>query len=258
MSNLFTGDDLQGDIAFLDAVRAVPAAAARKSQLASRLVVGETDTVLEVGPGTGDDLQHLADAASRGLAIGVELSAGLAREAASRAAGRRNAALVVGDVRHLPIRRASVDAVYIERVLQHVVEVEEAIGEISRICRPDARILAFEPDQELRAHDHPDDDTERLLRARASARYANPTIGRRLYGLLVRVGFIDVAVEGTVTCTPGASVDVAQQVGDAMKAGQLNKERGLTYIKELERRQVAGLGFSVWVAFEARARWAPT
>jgi ubiquinone/menaquinone biosynthesis C-methylase UbiE len=256
MSNPFTGEDLQEDIAFLDAVRAVPAAAARKSRLARRLQVTESDTVLEIGPGTGDDLRHLAYAAASGVAIGVELSEGLAREAARRAEGQPEVSLLVGDVRHLPIRDGAIDAIYIERVLQHVSQVDLAVTEIARVCRAGARLLAFEPDQELRAHDHPDADTERLLRARASTRFVNPTIGRRLFGLLVRAGFVDVDVEGTVTCTPGAPLEVGRQVDEAIEAGQLDKERGTTYIEELERLQLAGLGFAVWIAFEVHARWA--
>jgi ubiquinone/menaquinone biosynthesis C-methylase UbiE len=257
MSNTFTGDDLQADIAFLDAVRAGPAAAVRKSQLATVLEVHESDTVLEIGPGTGDDLQHFARAARSGVAIGVELSEGLAREAARRAEGLSNVSLVVADVRHLPIRDHAADAVYVERVLQHVPQVDLALREIVRACRHGGRLLAFEPDQELRAHDHPDGDTERLLRARASARFANPTIGRRLYGLLLRAGFVDVAVEGTITCTLGASTDVRTQVDEAVEAGDLDQERGAAYLVDLERLQMAGLGFAVWVAFEAHARRAP-
>jgi hypothetical protein len=126
-----------------------------------------------------------------------------------------------------------------------------------RVCRHGGRLLAFEPDQELRAHDHPDGDTERLLRARASARFANPTIGRRLHGLLRHVGIVDVAVEGTITCTPGASTDVRTQVDEAVEAGELDPERGAAYVSDLDRLQMAGLGFAVWVAFEAHARRAP-
>src|SRR5437867_998623 len=96
---------LARDIEFLDGVRALPAAAVRKETLVETLGVTPGALVVEIGPGTGEDLQRFAVAAGTdGVAVGVDVSFGLAFEAKRRAvdAGVKNAVFVIADARRLP------------------------------------------------------------------------------------------------------------------------------------------------------------
>lgn len=241
------------DIEFLDHVRSLPAAAARKEQLPVSLGIASGDRVIELGPGTGDDLQRFAErAGGDGLAVGVDVSADLLNEAARRAP---DAVLVLGDARRLPFRERAFARGYAERVLQHVPEVQEAIAELHRVLQPGGLVLVFEPDQELRAVDHPDFELERLLRPRLAPQVANPAIGRQLVRLLTNAGFSVSSVEGTAAGQLGpASVDrTVSVVEDAIAEGRIEASRGVRYLDTLRSIDAAGPVFSVWVAFEVAA-----
>lgn len=250
-------DAVQDDIAFLDGVRAIEKVARRKSGLAAALSVGDGDVVLEIGPGTGEDLQQFAAAAGpAGLGVGVEIIPEMAAEAKRRAHGQ-NVVLVVADARHLPFRAEVINPVYGERVLQHVPGSEVAVAEIYRVLVERGRVLLFEPDQDLRALDHPDRATEALLRARNSSKFANPAMGRQLFGMLTRAGFDVSAVEGTAS--GATNLDVSAQtalVHEAVAAGALLQETGDTYLTQLTSLAARGETFSIWIAFEVAA-WKP-
>lgn len=246
-------DAVAEDIRFLDSVRELPAAAARKAQLAVTLGVGAGDVVIELGPGTGEELQRFATAAGpRGLAVGVDISPELVQEARRRAA---ELVLVVADARQLPFRSEAFSRGYAERVLQHVPEVEDAVAELYRVLVPEGRVLVFEPDQELRALDHPDVETERVLRRRVAPLVANPAIGRQLSRLLTAAGFAVDSIDGTATGRPGSvSFDrVAEAVSDAVRDGDVPVDRAERYLATLETMVAKGPVLSVWVAFEAAA-----
>lgn len=252
------GNDVGADIAFLDSVRGLPAAAARKADLAAKLGAAVGDTVLEIGPGTGEDLQRFAAAAApTGLAIGVDISLGLATEARRRAldSGLGNVWLVVADVRQLPIRDSAFSCAYGERVLQHVPRVEEAMHELYRVLKKGARLVVFEPDQSLRALDHPDIDTERLIRPRVAPQVANPTIGRQLYRRLTEGGFVVQSVDGVASGRPQSTGNgrVRAVVEAAVRDGELDRTRADRYLATIGEMEAAGTLFSIWIAFEVTA-----
>lgn len=252
-----SADAVAGDIEFLDAVRALPAAAQRKQQLPARLGVGPGDVVIEVGPGTGEDVQRFAAASNRGgLAVGVEISAAIASEAQRRARGAAASAavFVVADARSLPFRTSAFSCGYCERVLQHVPGVHEAIAELHRVVVAGGRVIVFEPDQELRALDHPDVETERLLRRRVAPDVVNPAIGRQLFRLLTEAGFAVESIDGTAAAQlrPPPIERVTDAVERAIADGQLDRARADAYLATLEA--TADVVLSIWVAFEVIAR----
>ncbi|HEX2572238.1 MAG TPA: class I SAM-dependent methyltransferase [Polyangia bacterium] len=100
--------------------------------LALRYVPGAH--VLEAGCGTGLILRRLAPVAAR--AVGVDLSAGMLRQAAAR-----GLTVVQGSVTDLPFADASFDVVCSFKVLAHVEHIDRAVHELSRVTRPGGHLL---------------------------------------------------------------------------------------------------------------------
>ncbi len=91
--------------------------------------------VLEVGPGTGRVLQHLAGVVgSEGLAVGIDLSPVMARLSRDRA----GVPVVVGDARALPFADRSFDRIFCSYVLDLIAPAEfpTVLSEFFRVLRP--------------------------------------------------------------------------------------------------------------------------
>ncbi len=91
--------------------------------------------VLEVGCGTGLILARLARVARR--AEGVDLSPGMLKLARERGLDVKE-----GSATELPYQDASFDTVASFKVLAHVPEIGQALGEMARVCRPGGHVLA--------------------------------------------------------------------------------------------------------------------
>jgi SAM-dependent methyltransferase len=92
----------------------------------------ERPRVLDAGCGTGRDLAWFE--AHGAVASGVDVSAGMLRQARTRVQGRLERA----DLRALPFADASFDAVWCMAVLLHLPKAEapHALGELHRVLRP--------------------------------------------------------------------------------------------------------------------------
>jgi ubiquinone/menaquinone biosynthesis C-methylase UbiE len=91
--------------------------------------------VLEVGCGTGLILEKLARLARR--AEGVDLSPGMLALAQGRGLSVRE-----GSATELPFPDASFDVVVSFKVLAHVPDIERALSEMARVCRPGGHVVA--------------------------------------------------------------------------------------------------------------------
>ncbi len=94
-----------------------------------RRYVTPSSTVLEAGCGTGLVLSRIAPHVRR--AIGVDLSAGMLRQAQTR-----KLHVVQGSVTALPFADASFDMVCSFKVLAHVEQIGLAMSELARVLRP--------------------------------------------------------------------------------------------------------------------------
>jgi SAM-dependent methyltransferase len=88
------------------------------------------DTVADVGCGNGLYLRALARRSHRGRVVGVDLSAGMATEAAT------HAPTICGDAQALPVRAAAFDVALAPHMLYHVPDQAAAVRELRRIVRP--------------------------------------------------------------------------------------------------------------------------
>jgi ubiquinone/menaquinone biosynthesis C-methylase UbiE len=95
---------------------------------------GPFGKLLEIGYGSGILLPELSQRC-RDL-VGVDIHKHLDRVYAMLKAEGVRASLRCGDVRRLPFSDAEFDAVVCVSVLEHVADLDAAVGEISRVLRP--------------------------------------------------------------------------------------------------------------------------
>ena len=93
-------------------------------------------TVLDVGCGTANFLAEVAGFAGR--AVGLDLSAGMLSQAASKQTG---AHLVRGNAGSLPFDAQTFDAVYCIQVLHHLPEKQRFMAEVHRVLKAGGRFV---------------------------------------------------------------------------------------------------------------------
>ena len=112
-------------------------------RLRSDLVRHAVGRVVEIGAGTGLNVEHYPDGISE--LVLVEPDAAMRRQLARRVQRRARAAhMVDAPAEHLPLPDASVDTVVSTLVLCTVDEPEHALREIARVLHPDGRLLFIE------------------------------------------------------------------------------------------------------------------
>lgn len=165
-------------------------------ELADRLLMARPgERILEAGCGLGATARDLARAtAPDGEVIAVDVSEAMIAAARERHDEGLAVTYDVGDVTALDLPDASVDAVRIERVLQHLVEVDQAIAEIFRVLRPGGRVVVLDPDWGSVAVDMEDPALAETVRAHFLGRAVRPRVGIELRRRLRRAGFASVEV----------------------------------------------------------------
>lgn len=153
-------------------------------------------SVLDVGCGHGAAFDRLAEKVGpTGRVVGIDASRSLVDEARRRWSDRTAAVEVLtGDARRLPFADACFDAVRADRVLLFVPQPEQALGEMARVARPGARIVVTEADLGCTAIDSGDMATTRAVLAENCDALVNGQMGRRLRGLFVDQGLLDVEI----------------------------------------------------------------
>ncbi len=162
------------------------------------------DRLVDLGCGPGSVTAGLADAVGpTGVAIGVDVDP-----------GPRSVPLVRADIHALPFPAASVDAIFMCAVLQHVADPAAPLREARRIARPGAVIGIADADwgSAIVAPDDPWLATGQQILA-ALRVGTSPNVGRDLRGLLHAAGFVDARV--TARATGGSDGCAAQGAFEA-------------------------------------------
>lgn len=110
-----------------------------------RLGLREGDRVLDAGCGTGRALTPLRAAVGpSGVVVGADLTPAMLA-AAGRAGRDRAALLMLTDVTALPLRSASLDAVFGAGLLAHLPRPQDNLRELARVVRPGGTLALFHP-----------------------------------------------------------------------------------------------------------------
>jgi SAM-dependent methyltransferase len=118
-----------------------PAYAAAVAELGLR----EGDRVLDAGCGTGRALPPLRAAVGpSGVVVGADLTPAML-SAAVRAGRDRDGRLLLTDVCALPLRSASLDAVFAAGLIAHLPSPAENLRELARVVRPGGTLALFHP-----------------------------------------------------------------------------------------------------------------
>ncbi|WP_432074593.1 class I SAM-dependent methyltransferase [Streptomyces wuyuanensis] len=103
------------------------------------------DAVLDAGCGTGRALPLLRRAVGpAGTVVGADLTLEML-QAAARAGRDRDAALLQADASRLPLRSASMDAVFASGLIAHLPNPADDLRELARVVRPGGRLALFHP-----------------------------------------------------------------------------------------------------------------
>jgi ubiquinone/menaquinone biosynthesis C-methylase UbiE len=128
-------------VRFLDGISAADSFRRLKMTMLKRMELAPGDRVLDVGCGVGGDVLDVAAMVGpAGVAVGVDVSEAMVREARRRAAAaRRRAEFYVGDATNLPFPSGWFDAVRTERTLVHLHDADGFLGCSARPGSPTFR-----------------------------------------------------------------------------------------------------------------------
>ncbi len=109
-------------------------------QARDRMAIGEGQSVLEVGVGTGINLRHYPRSCD---VTGIDLSAGMLERARERMAqyGLRNCRVMEMDAADLKFEDDSFDIVYAPYLISVVPDPVAVAREMRRVCKPGGRIV---------------------------------------------------------------------------------------------------------------------
>jgi SAM-dependent methyltransferase len=220
--------------------------------------------VLEVGSGLGILANDVARSAADVDVVGVELSP--AQLAAARPAPR--VTFTQGDAHVLDFPDASFDVVYARYLLEHVADPDRVLREMRRVAKAGGRVAVCENDVSLLRFDPPcpafDRAWEAFIQFQASLG-GDGLIGRRLFRLFRRAGFLDIELSvqpeihwygspGYVTCLQNIIGNLESARRGMIAAGAIGARDLDAGVAEIEQLKARDDGSSVFVWNRAMAR----
>ena len=199
-----------------------------KQRMVEECPVRPGDQVLDVGCGLGHELQRLAaQVGPEGHVVGIDVNTAMVAEARRRAIALDLPIVIeVGDAHALGFEDYRFDLCRVERVLRYLERPETAVREMTRVARRGGIVLAFDFDSDQTVVDAPDRAlTTRIAQVLDDA-VPNPWIGRRLFGLLRRIGLADVRVVPHAICLTGSrGLAMYRQLNEATITGAQRAEK---------------------------------
>jgi SAM-dependent methyltransferase len=205
-------------------------------------------TVLDAGSGMGEVTRALGDlVAPGGRAVGVDLSTELVARARERASDLSHVEFEIGDLTALSFDDETFDAVYCERLFQHLADPDAAMAELFRVLRSGGRLVAIDPDFTRSIIDADDVELSDVLTSNTRRLVANPQSGRQLRSRMVRAGFVDVVVDATLAILTDAAElralaprPLTARLDELVSTGTITRERADAYNADQAAREAEG------------------
>jgi ubiquinone/menaquinone biosynthesis C-methylase UbiE len=236
----------------LDDIASVPFLAAEKRRSLELLQLAPGASVLDVGCGTGPELEPLAElVGSHGRVVGLEQSAALIEAARARGLpGGGPIELVRGDARALPFGAGEFDACRADRTLQHLDRPDVALAEMARVTRPGGRVAVTESRWGLVAPNLDQDVTNRVLGLLAGEAEPAEWLGHRLARIFEQAGLIEVqSVSADHTAVERDELfrftSVSASVADAARRGSLGQDQADEWLRRLDEEIGRGEAFAM-------------
>lgn len=186
-------------------------------------------TILDLGCGVGDDARMIAlRVAPDGLVIGVDQDERMIKTANERQKDAPPSLAQIqfmhADAERLPFQEAYFDGARVDRMLQHVGDPAEVLREISRVLKPQGRVVLVEPDWPTislypgSADGDESDSTFAKILAWHVAHTPHPRIGRQLRSLLKDAEFTGIETYPMAFAT--VHLDIADLVLELSQAAQ--------------------------------------
>jgi SAM-dependent methyltransferase len=147
-----------------------------------------------VGCGLGTDARDLAARVQPGEVVAIDVSQAMIDAARARHDESLNVTYERADVTDLPYEDASFDVVRVERVLQHVAQLDRAGSEMARVLKPGGRLLALDTDWGSFAVDLEDAALVERCLAHSARRFIQPRAALGLRRHLTKAGLRDVSL----------------------------------------------------------------
>jgi ubiquinone/menaquinone biosynthesis C-methylase UbiE len=243
-------------IEYLDTVARLEYMTKVKREITERLELREGYAVLDAGCGTGDDARGMvARLGASGRVVGLDASEETLEHARRRAAEASTAVeFVHGDVHNLPFADATFSSCRAERVLQHVEDPHQAVGELARVTRPGGRVVIFDTDWETLIVDAGDVATTRAILQEKCRLMRHGWIGRQLSGLMREAGLEDItALPRSLILTDGPqaiSLHGLQAAAEsALRLCRITQEQCDAWFADILHKHADGRFFSSVTAF---------
>ncbi len=243
-------------IRFVDAANTVKDIQRLKQRILAMLDLQPGHQALDVGCGTGDDVQAMAQlVGEQGRVVGLDHSQVMIGEARARVAGKRlPLEFLLGDAEHLGFPDAAFDRCRSERTLMHLEAPQAALSEMARVLRSGGKLVVFDFDWDAMVIDHPDKElTRRIVRVYSDS-IRHGWIGRQLSRLMHESGLRDVTImpHSILPSFQGLQLLLRGCLSAAQAAGMLSGEEIAGWWQYLEQANAADRFFAGYLGFIVR------